>query len=34
MEEIVYFFGKGLGLGKDPGLIGYRFKIPGRTIDV
>jgi hypothetical protein len=33
MEEKVFFLGEGSGLGLDPELQGYGFKIPGRTID-
>jgi hypothetical protein len=28
------FLGEGPGLGQDPGLLGYGFKIPDRIIDV
>jgi hypothetical protein len=34
MEEKVYFVGEGPGLGQDPRLLGYGFKIPDHTIGV
>jgi hypothetical protein len=34
MEEKCIFLEEGPGLGQDPGLLGYEFKIPDRTIDV
>jgi hypothetical protein len=33
MEKKMCFLGEGLGLGQDPGLLDFGFKIPDHTID-
>jgi hypothetical protein len=34
MVKKCIFSGEGPGLGKDPGLLGYEFRIPDRAIDI